>query len=138
HGWGLKRRSSLAQCVQTIGGRAGEAARKAEDLGAPGAVDGHRRLGAVRLHRTETDLEVEPVRDEVPEYALERLDPLDDRDRARVRLPEGRRLRPSKEPPAGAFGEASTVGPNRRDAGPPVGEVIGLGEQRPHVLAGGE
>ena len=38
--------------------------------------------------------------------------------------------------PARALGEAAPVGPDRRVAGPPVGEVVRLGEQLPDVAPG--
>jgi hypothetical protein len=84
----------------------------------------------------EPDFRVEALLEVVPPEPERRLD---DGDNDQT-LPTG----PSKESrratsghlPAGALGEPAPVRPNGRVLGPPVGEVMRLGQELPHISAG--
>ena len=99
-------------------------------------VDGHDRAGVPVARELEPDLRVEALLDVVPREPERRLDGgHDDQPLSPGPAKESRRAT-SGHLPAGALGEPAPVRPNRRVLGPPVGEVMRLGQERPHIVAG--
>ena len=86
--------------------------------------------------RLEQDLGRELLLDVAPDEAAFRLDGRDHDDAVGLRPPEQADLAATGDLPARALGDTAPVGANGGIAGPPVGEVVRLGEQRPGVRPG--
>src|SRR5436190_467003 len=98
------------------------------------AVDDERGHGAALVDRTQRELDVDPVARELEGNPLHRHDVDDKEHPCGLRAAEKARLVRAEDPPPCARGEPAAVGLDARDAGPPVGEVVGLGEERPDVV----
>src|SRR5919199_885201 len=122
----------LDERVQAVGGAGRGRAAEADQ---PPAADGERRDPPVGRRGLEPELGLEPLAGQLEG------DPLRPRGRQHVEHPG--RVRAAEEAgpvravdlPPRAGGEAAAVGLDSRDPGPPVGEVVRLGEEGPHVLA---
>ena len=129
----------LHELVEPVRRHPWQRARPPERLGPPGALDRHgdeRSIGreraasrtstssrsAVRLHTTRSCSSIV--------FTIARP--------VAPRLAEQRGRRRARDLPPGALAKAARVGPDRRDGRPPVGEMVGLGEEAPDVGAGGE
>ena len=84
----------------------------------------------------EPDLRVEALLEVVPAEPKRRLDGGDDDQPLPTGPPQESRRATSGHLPARALGEPAPVRPNRPVLGPPVGEVMRLGQELPHIIAG--
>src|SRR3954447_9108405 len=92
-----------------------------------------RGLRPVALGRTQCQLRLDAVAGELEGDPLHRHDVQHQERAGHLRLAEGRRLGPAEDLPARAGREAAPVRLDSRDARPPVGEVVRVGEERPDV-----
>jgi hypothetical protein len=93
------------------------------------------RERAVRRGLFEPQLRVDVVASERPREHLRGPHHPHEQHAARRRPAEERRAIGRMYLPARAFGDAAPVGPHGGDPGPPVGEVVRLGDKRPDVVA---
>src|SRR5579864_668606 len=99
------------------------------------AFDREHRLGPVRSLRRELELRLEPFAQELERESPQGNDLVHDE--------HGRRIRPLEVAralhlPARSFGEPAPVRLDAGDAGPPVRQVVRLGDEAPDVLDRGE
>src|SRR6266536_2513848 len=97
------------------------------------ALDDERDLGPVVRGRAERQLGLDPVARELEREPLHGHDVQHHERPGHLRLPEIARPVRAEHLPARAGGEAAPVGLDARHARPPVGEVVRVGEERPHV-----
>ena len=86
--------------------------------------------------RLEQDLGRELLLDVAPDEAALRFDGRDHDDALGLRPPEQADLAAAGDLPARALGKTAPVGAHGGVAGPPVGEMVRLGEERPRVGPG--
>src|SRR5919197_1484491 len=131
-------RRSLAQVVEPVQGDARQRPPPPEDLGAPRSLDSERDERPVGPGRRQHDLDVEPLRRQVPLEALVWIDAPDEQQTVRLRPAEERRLRCADDLPSRARSESAPVGLHAGDRRPPVAQVVRLREKTPDVLPRGE
>src|SRR5262249_33518806 len=85
------------------------------------------------VHRLEAELHVELCREDVERPALVRLDGAHEQHRLALTAAREDVLCAEAHLPAGVGSEAAPVWLDADDPGPPVGEVVGLGEEAPDV-----
>src|SRR4051812_42309577 len=123
--------AGLDEVVQPVERMHGVAAPKAYEKR---AVDEERRRRAALVDRTQRELHVDPVAGQLERDPFHRRDLEDEQHPCRLRPPEKARLVRAEDAPACARREPATVGLDARDAGPPVGQVVRLCEERPDVV----
>ena len=84
----------------------------------------------------EADAHVELLREVVPGELASGTDTADQDEPRAARLPHESRARAPHHRPPGVFPEAAAVGLDPRVAGPPVREVVRLGDEGPGLLPG--
>jgi len=85
--------------------------------------------------RLESNLRVEALLEVMPTEPERGLDPVQDDQSFSARPSKESRRAASSDLPAGALGEAAAIRPDRRVLRPPVGEVMRLGQELPHITA---
>jgi hypothetical protein len=98
------------------------------------SLEGECREGVTIGPGLDPDLGGEALLEVVPAEPERGLNHSDDDLPFAAGSPQEARRTATRNLPAGSLGEASPVGPNRRVLGPPVGQVVWLGKERPDIL----
>src|SRR3954469_25301270 len=98
------------------------------------ALDDERCHGAALVDRSQRELDVDSVTGQLECEPLHRDDVENQEHPRGLRAAKKTRLVGTEAAPPRTGGEAAAVGLDAGDAGPPVGQVVGLGEERPDVV----
>ena len=118
--------------VQAIERSARQAARKTDQ---PRGAELQHRPGPLRRRFLEQQLGVEPVAGQRPGKSPWPVHGAHVQRASVAGAAEERRTVARSDRPPRAFGEPAAIGLHGRDPGPPVGQMVGLGEEAPDVLA---